>query len=62
MCFGASVPKPTPPPAPATARDATLEGKRSAAAAAARGGIDDTKKSGLGGVEDTGGTRTILGA
>ena len=60
MCFG-STPKPTTPPTPPTERDANLAGTQKRAAAAAGAGPDSTMKSGLGGVPETGGAKSILG-
>lgn len=60
MCFGGA-PKPDRPPPPPTERDANLTSTQNRAAAAARGGVDDTLLTGPKGVSDTGGTRTVLG-
>lgn len=61
MCFGSKPPKPEAPPPPPTERDASLDATRTRAAAASRGGVDDTLLTGPKGVSETGGTRNTLG-
>ncbi len=60
MCFGGT-PKPKPAPVPPTERDATIEGTRSRQAAAGGTGTERNMLTGINGVSDTGGTKSVLG-
>lgn len=60
MCFGGT-PKPKPAPTPPTERDSTIEGTRSRAASAGAAGTDKNMLTGINGVSDTGGTKSVLG-
>lgn len=59
MCFGSPA-KPKPAPTPPTERDAAIEGVRKRASAGPSSS-EATKLSGIGGVADTGGTKSVLG-
>ena len=59
MCFGGA-PKPKPTPTPPTERDANIEGVRRRAGSGPSTS-EATKLSGIGGVADTGGTKSVLG-
>jgi hypothetical protein len=52
--------KPKPAPTPPTERDAAIEGVRKRASAGPSSS-EATKLSGIGGVTDTGGTKSVLG-
>lgn len=62
MCFGGggSPKEPKTPPPPPPERDATLEGVRKRAGAN-QGTGERNQLTGMGGIEETGGTRSVLG-
>lgn len=60
MCFGGGGSEPKSPPPPPAERDATLEGVRKRATANV-GTADRNMMTGMGGVEQTGGTKSVLG-
>lgn len=60
MCFGGGQKDPKAPPPPPAERDANLEGVRKRATANA-GTADRNQLTGMGGIEETGGTKSVLG-
>ena len=60
MCFGGGQKEPKAPPPPPAERDATLEGIRKRAGANV-GSSDRNQLTGMGGIENTGGTKSVLG-